>query len=100
MLDSARHTFHAWTRAEVMNRKKHRRLVNVTIASPNPTMDALGVFVRASGYLAGEMSCPLLARKFPTGTREAVLKALFDCEGGGLSETCMHPHARHLQAAG
>ncbi|MEW5312753.1 MAG: hypothetical protein WDW38_004362 [Sanguina aurantia] len=102
MLDSARHTFHAWARAEVINRDRHRRIVNTTTEDaawvPAPTMDDLGAYVRAAGYSPGTMDCALLARKFPSSTRLAVLAALFNCSGGGLASSCRHPHARLLHA--
>lgn len=103
MLDSARHTFHAWARAEMINRDRHRRIVNTTTEDAAsvenaPTMDDLGAYVRAAGYSPGTTDCALLARKFPSSTRLAVLTALFNCSGGGLASSCRHPHARLLHA--
>ncbi|MEW5299595.1 MAG: hypothetical protein WDW36_002594 [Sanguina aurantia] len=103
MLNSARHTFHAWARAEVINRDRHTLLAHTTTDAEDaasvdnaPTMDDLGAYVRAAGYSPGTMDCALLARKFPSSTRLAVLTALFNCSGGGLASSCRHPHARHL----
>ncbi|MEW5320362.1 MAG: hypothetical protein WDW38_011439 [Sanguina aurantia] len=61
---------------------------------PSEVLNPLAWWVLKAGYQNVSSHCTLFSRKFPAERKGIVLKTMFDCTGGGLADSCLHPRPR------